>query len=54
MRLDPCIVSVISVVVLLVRFVGEYSLLFECLFCLQVVCRPQVAVGIGSVVSVLS
>ena len=31
MRFDPCIISVISVVVLLiVKFVGEYSLLFVC------------------------
>ena len=31
-RFDPCIVSVISVVALLVKFVGEYSLMFF-LFC---------------------
>ena len=30
MRFDPCIVSVISVVVLLVKFVGGYSLMFVC------------------------
>ena len=29
-RFDPCIVSVISVVVLLVKFVGGYSLMFFC------------------------
>ena len=29
-RFDPCIVSVISVVVLLVKFVGGYSLMFVC------------------------
>ena len=38
-------------VVLLVKFVGELSLLFVCSAyrSLQVVCRPQVAVGMGSV-----
>ena len=29
-RFDPCIVSVISVVVLLVKFVGGCSLMFVC------------------------
>ena len=29
-RFDPCIVSVITVVVLLVKFVGGYSLMFVC------------------------
>ena len=52
-RFHPCIVSVISVVVLLVKFVGEFSLLLVCSVD-KAVCRPQVAVGIGSVVSVLS
>ena len=27
---DPCIVSVISAVVLLVKFVGKYNLMFAC------------------------
>ena len=52
MGFDLCIVRAITVVVLfIVKFVGEFSLLFVCSG--LHVCRPQEAVSLGSVVSVL-